>query len=493
MAIITISFILIHPHLSIGLSLLLIILVISSCVVVMYIKRSRRDSYNVTVEEVFKRDNIADYHIDGGVEEDVDERFGDYMHMHAYDGDPEHFSAANGGKTRLLDHCGSDRGYGGSSDASPTFILLQPIRNTRKASPSPSGKSSEDDYFDCADFHYGRAVAVDLSNKAPKEKRATDSTVRDQERHRSDPDKFHITTNPLLNSKIVDRDNCHGHPLEPRPRNSSSSKSDEKSELSSSDEGFASPLTHSSPSSQDDGPIHKPRHVNTEVPLKNRTKSPKKVSTKNPKEAAKTTVRAPVLSNCIIRDDVPFPPDKNIDAGSDPDEVSSPPEKVLSPGEMTEEPVHRCPSPSVRLYEPPNDTSDSKRNKDEIPGKTFQNGIPDIPDDFPPPYNHRHYDDFPPPPKEAYAYTSEPEDGKRPKNAISMPHPSNFLPRDTLERFSYEGGGSPSGSLSSLGSDSGDDVTWVSVNEFGDRFRKLAGIYGMPPSVSFSPHDEIIE
>lgn len=468
----------------------------------MYIRRSRRDSYNVAVDEAFKRDNVVDYHIDGGGEEDVDRRFGDFMH--SFDGDREHFST-DGGRTRVIDHYNdsnrSDRGYTGSNEASPTFILLRPVRNTRKSSPLPSaGRSSEDEFYECGNFHYGRAVAVDLSNNSPRGKRPTDKGLKEEEQQRSSPDRFHITTNPLINGKTLDQgSNVYKKTPNMKPHGNSSSRSDDKIEISSSDEGFASAMAPSPPSSQDDGPTHKIStipHVKVEVPLtrEHRNKSPKK----NPKnKTTKAPAREPVKSNAIIRDDVPFPPNKNFDAGSDPDVVSSPPEKVTSPRELENFPFPHCPSPSVQLKDPhvpPNDTLEAKLNG--LPDKKFQNGIPDIPDAFPPPYDYGKcnlHDDFPPPPKEAFAFARDPENNKRPKNPISMPHPANFLPRDSLERYSVEGGGSPSGSLSSLGSDGGDDVTWKSVNQFGDRFRKLAGIYGMPPAVSFSPHDEIIE
>lgn len=75
------------------------------------------------------------------------------------------------------------------------------------------------------------------------------------------------------------------------------------------------------------------------------------------------------------------------------------------------------------------------------------------------------------------------------------PPPGNFLPEDAMQRFYYEGSGSPTISLSTLGDTEGDseaDDNYEYVNDMGDKFKKLARIYGLTPSVTFSPHDEFI-
>lgn len=75
------------------------------------------------------------------------------------------------------------------------------------------------------------------------------------------------------------------------------------------------------------------------------------------------------------------------------------------------------------------------------------------------------------------------------------PAPGTFLPEDVMQKFCYEGSGSPTISLSTLGDTEGEseaDDNYEYVNDMGDKFKKLAKIYGLPPSVSFSPHNEII-
>lgn len=70
-----------------------------------------------------------------------------------------------------------------------------------------------------------------------------------------------------------------------------------------------------------------------------------------------------------------------------------------------------------------------------------------------------------------------------------------FLPEDAMQRFYYEGSGSPTISLSTLGDnevDSETDDSYEDMNNMGEKFKKLARIYGVPPSVTFSPHDEFI-
>lgn len=77
-----------------------------------------------------------------------------------------------------------------------------------------------------------------------------------------------------------------------------------------------------------------------------------------------------------------------------------------------------------------------------------------------------------------------------------VPPPSgNFVPEDAMQRFYYEGSGSPTISLSTLGDTEGDseaDDCYEYVNDMGDKFKKLARIYGLTPSVTFSPNDEVI-
>lgn len=472
-----------------GLALLVVMLTISVCIIFMYIRRSRKYSYNVTVEEVFKRDNVADYHIDGGVEEDVDDRFRDYIRSFE-DGSSDYLPTA---KNKLLE-CedpNKDRGYGGSSDASPTFILLRPVRNTRK-SPSLSRKSDDDDFYDCADYHYGRAVAVDLSNRNPPNRRSDPSDLKKKspEQRRSVPNKLNITVNPLhKKSKPEKGKECREMSPVKAMRERQEEKIDEgvESAMSSSDEGFASPEACSPPQPyQEYVPSNVEHPVQLEIPAKRRSKSPKEEDDIQP------WIKAPVKDSKGVKK----PGAKHADVGSDPDEVSSPPEKVPTPEEMIEkQPTKKHGSPPPKTSEHPQERE--PRVKEDAPLTNGRMPSSDdeeesAPDDFPPPYDPDFYDmqdDFPPPPKEALY---PPPSGEK-LDPNSLPHPMNFLPVDTVEAFEYEGGGSPSGSLSSLGSDSGDEIAWEDVNDFGERFRKLAAIYGMPPSVSFNPHEEIIK
>ena len=75
------------------------------------------------------------------------------------------------------------------------------------------------------------------------------------------------------------------------------------------------------------------------------------------------------------------------------------------------------------------------------------------------------------------------------------PPPGVFLPEDAMQKFYFEGSGSPTISLSTLGDvevDSEADENYEYMNEMGEKFKKLARIYGLTPSVSFNPHDEVI-
>ena len=75
------------------------------------------------------------------------------------------------------------------------------------------------------------------------------------------------------------------------------------------------------------------------------------------------------------------------------------------------------------------------------------------------------------------------------------PQAGTFLPEDAMQRFYYEGSGSPTISLSTLGDnevDSETDDNYEDMINMGEKFKKLARIYGVPPSVTFSPHDEFI-
>ncbi|XP_022787640.1 protocadherin Fat 4-like [Stylophora pistillata] len=75
------------------------------------------------------------------------------------------------------------------------------------------------------------------------------------------------------------------------------------------------------------------------------------------------------------------------------------------------------------------------------------------------------------------------------------PPPGNFIPEDLMQRFCYEGAGSPTISLSTLGDTEGESEAgdnFECVNQMGEKFKKLARIYGQTHSVTFSPHDEVI-
>ena len=83
---------------------------------------------------------------------------------------------------------------------------------------------------------------------------------------------------------------------------------------------------------------------------------------------------------------------------------------------------------------------------------------------------------------------------RRPPSKLPPP-PMTFLPDDALQKFYYEGSGSPTISLSTLGDsdrDSEDDDNYEYVNDLGNKFKKLARVYGLTPSVSFSENDEVI-
>ena len=93
----------------------------------------------------------------------------------------------------------------------------------------------------------------------------------------------------------------------------------------------------------------------------------------------------------------------------------------------------------------------------------------------------------------------QPKTAPRPNFTVNplydVPAAYNFLPSDVIEHYSHEGTGSPTISLSSTGSHSSSDdaVELEKMNGLGEKFRKLAKIYGKKPHVSFSPDDEIIK
>lgn len=75
------------------------------------------------------------------------------------------------------------------------------------------------------------------------------------------------------------------------------------------------------------------------------------------------------------------------------------------------------------------------------------------------------------------------------------PQAGTFLPDDAMQRFYFEGSGSPTISLSTLGDNSTEsetDETYEYMNHMGEKFNKLARMYGVAPSVKFSPHDEFM-
>ena len=75
------------------------------------------------------------------------------------------------------------------------------------------------------------------------------------------------------------------------------------------------------------------------------------------------------------------------------------------------------------------------------------------------------------------------------------PQAGTFLPDDAMQRFYFEGSGSPTISLSTLGDNSTEsetDESYEYMNHMGEKFNRLARICGVQPSVKFSPHDEFI-
>ncbi|XP_048576726.1 protocadherin-like protein isoform X2 [Nematostella vectensis] len=519
----------------IGLSILLVFLVVAICIVIVYIRRSKKDSYEVNMdEEDFKRDNIIDYRIDGGGEEDIDEhiaRFRDYLH--SLDDVRDEFiqcplrkALLNSFPDSIKTDKYSDTGYGGSSDESPSFILLTPIKSNRK-SPTLSGKSSEDEFYDCRDYHYGRAIAVSPTKMRGDYKRTSDPTDVKTKRNMnrmSDPTRITITLNPLMERRPAqssrhDRTRVT-YRVEPMPPESSSSDNDE---------GFASPEACSPKTSKQ----CIPEEPGPKAPAKRRKSPPK---SKKARTRDNTDKNEPV-----------YPHYKKADAGSFPDEVSVPPDRVPGPEYLEdqeklpnkvpgpeypgdqEQLLQNCAPPAIKTPEEEKTGGDfvteeepeKKKNKpkyddafeEEIFPPKEDNNSPKMVKLFPPkpqrsncatnPSNEcleTNYE-FPFPPEPLSASDFIPDDNDSPRESINtpedptkcLPSPIDFLPEDSTDAFAYEGAGSPTISLSSLGSESEEEMTWETVDDCGDRFRKLAQIYGKPPSVTFNPNEEIIK
>jgi len=75
------------------------------------------------------------------------------------------------------------------------------------------------------------------------------------------------------------------------------------------------------------------------------------------------------------------------------------------------------------------------------------------------------------------------------KNVVDNDPETN--PFDDVRHYAYEGDGDSRGSLSSLASGTDEeDLDFDYLSSFGPRFRKLADMYGEPPSDNESPAPE---
>lgn len=382
--------------------MLVVTLILSVCILMVYLRRSRSKRLDVPVnEDQFKRDNVVNYRIEGGGEEDLEEE------GHLRD-------ILKSFETNDFTPCQERFKLSGSnSDVSGPYVVMAPIKkeaDKRQSNGIPGYKPVQKPVkpeMQEKDFSFAR----ERSEQEPPDSCSSPSTVSTPERRRRVP--------PSSKGEVGERQTPEGGEggVDASPTRKLTElfglTEVEQEGMRSPPEGFSSPEKFSSLRKRERG-----NGASLQRPYKNEEE------------------------RCKM-------PEQNGGQYFEPPEVEPPLKETFA----MENPLAR-----------PNSDLCSASKED---------GVPPV---------QRH--SLPPkkPPRSGY-----------PRGV--PPPPWIFLPEDAMQKFYFEGSGSPTISLSTLGDVEGEseaDDNYEYMNDMGEKFKKLARIYGMAPSVTFSPHDEVI-
>ena len=382
-----------------GLAVLLVTLILSACILIVYLRRSRHKKLEVVVDEDhFKRDNVANYRIEGGGEEDLEEEGQVRDILRTFE--TNDFSPCQNKKFKLS---------GSSSDVNGPYVVLTPIKkevSERQRNGIPGSKAVQRPVKpDKQDAQC--SFSQEGSDQEPPDSSSSPSAVSTPERRRR------VRTSSK--GEIVERHSPEGGEggVEGSPTRKLTEvfglSEEEQEGMRSPPEGFSLPEKYESLSKRERG-------NGASLQRPNKTE----------------------------------------------DEFRKPPQNIEE-----QQPFSRHGAGSFAMENP------LSRPSSDLPSPAIEDGFPPV-----------HRNSLPP---------------RKPSRACyprgMPPPPGNFIPDDAMQRFYYEGSGSPTISLSTLGDTEGEsevDDSYEYVNHMGDKFKKLARIYGMTPSVTFSPHDEVI-
>lgn len=381
--------------------MLVVTLILSVCILIVYLRRSRPKKLDVLVDEnQFKRDNVVDYRIEGGGEEDVEEE------GHLRD-------ILRSFETNDFTPCQSRFKLSGSnSDVSGPYVVIAPIKreaDKQQGSGIPGSKTVQTS-LDPETQEADSSCSHESCEQEPPDSCSSPSAVSTPERRR----RVRSSSKGGVGERQTPEGGEGGVEASPtRKLTEVFGLNEEQLErMRSPPEGFSSPEKFSSLRKRERG-------NGASLQRPDKTEEGHKI------------------------------PQQNGEHCCDPPQAGSLPKDSFA----IENPLAR---PNSDLYNIP---------KGE--------GLPPVQRNSLPPRK---------PPRSYY-----------PRGV--PPPPGTFLPEDAMQKFYYEGSGSPTISLSTLGDTEGDseaDDNYDYMNNMGAKFNKLAKIYRHTPSVTFSPHDEFI-